>query len=71
MNLVRPDGGRTFFGDSLASGFLDGLRFAGQSPVDSVVRGQVLARITASAVGGAARFDRASLEGLVSSLVAG
>jgi sugar/nucleoside kinase (ribokinase family) len=49
-------------GDSLATGFLDGLIFAGLSAADALHRGQVLARIVASDLGGAADFDRARLE---------
>jgi sugar/nucleoside kinase (ribokinase family) len=49
-------------GDSLATGFLDGLLFAGMSGSDALHRGQVLARIVASDLGGAAPFDRAGLD---------
>jgi sugar/nucleoside kinase (ribokinase family) len=51
-------------GDSLATGFLDGLLFAGMSGSDALHRGQVLARIVASDLGGAAPFDRAVLDAL-------
>jgi sugar/nucleoside kinase (ribokinase family) len=51
-------------GDSLATGFLDGLLFAGLSVPQSLHRGQVLARIVASDLGGAAPFDRALLDAL-------
>lgn len=51
-------------GDSLATGFLDGLLFCGQSGSAALHRGQVLARIVASALGGDAPFDRARLEAL-------
>ena len=51
-------------GDSLATGFLDGLLFAGLSATDALHRGQVLARIVASDLGGAAPYDRARLDAL-------
>jgi sugar/nucleoside kinase (ribokinase family) len=51
-------------GDSLATGFLDGLLFAGLSVSQALHRGQVLARIVASDFGGAAPFDRAGLDAL-------
>jgi sugar/nucleoside kinase (ribokinase family) len=51
-------------GDSLATGFLDGLLFAGLSVADALHRGQVLARIVASDLGGAAPYDRARLDAL-------
>lgn len=51
-------------GDSLATGFLDGLLFAGLSVPRALHRGQVLARIVASDLGGAAPFDRARLDAL-------
>lgn len=55
-------------GDSLATGFLDGLIFGGLSPRDAVVRGQLLARINASALGAGAPFDRDLLDRLAGSL---
>jgi len=51
-------------GDSLATGFLDGLLFGGLSVANALHRGQVLARIVASALGGDAAFDRADLDSL-------
>ena len=51
-------------GDSLATGFLDGLLFGGLTPPEALHRGQVLARIVASALGGDAPFDRARLDAL-------
>ncbi len=51
-------------GDSLATGFLDGLLFGGLSIADALHRGQVLARIVASDLGGEAPFDRAGLDAL-------
>jgi acarbose 7IV-phosphotransferase len=51
-------------GDSLATGFLDGLLFAGLSVPRALHRGQVLARIVASDLGGAAPYDRARLDAL-------
>jgi sugar/nucleoside kinase (ribokinase family) len=51
-------------GDSLATGFLDGLLFAGLSAAEALHRGQVLARIVASDLGGAAPYDRARLDAL-------
>jgi sugar/nucleoside kinase (ribokinase family) len=51
-------------GDSLATGFLDGLLFAGLSVPAALHRGQVLARIVASDLGGAAPFDRPRLDSL-------
>ena len=51
-------------GDSLATGFLDGLLFAGLSRAAALHRGQVLARIVASALGGDARVDRSRLDAL-------
>ncbi len=55
-------------GDSLATGIVDGLVFGAVTPRAAVVRGQVLARITASAPGGAARADRATLDARVAAL---
>lgn len=46
-------------GDSLATGFLDGLLFEGLSVPASLHRGQTLARIVASGLGGEVLFDRA------------
>jgi sugar/nucleoside kinase (ribokinase family) len=51
-------------GDSLATGFLDGLLFGRLSPLEALHRGQVLARIVASELGGDAPFDRARLDAL-------
>ncbi len=51
-------------GDSLATGFLDGLLFAGLPVPEALHRGQVLARIVASDLGGAAAFDRSRLDAL-------
>jgi sugar/nucleoside kinase (ribokinase family) len=51
-------------GDSLATGFLDGLLFSGLSVPEALHRGQVLARIVASGLGGAAPFDRSRLDAL-------
>ncbi len=51
-------------GDSLATGFLDGILFAGLTVSGALHRGQVLARIVASDLGGAAAFDRAGLDAL-------
>lgn len=48
-------------GDSLATGFLDGLLFEGMSVQASLHRGQTLARVVASAHGGKAPFDRARI----------
>jgi len=51
-------------GDSLATGFLDGLLFAGLPVAGALHRGQVLARIVASDLGGAAPYDRTRLDSL-------
>jgi sugar/nucleoside kinase (ribokinase family) len=51
-------------GDALAVGFLDGL-LAGRSPGDALHRGQLAARLRASAVGSGAVVDRAALAGLL------
>ena len=51
-------------GDALACGFLDGLLFRGMDGPASLHRGQVLARVAASDLGGAARFDAAMLDAL-------
>lgn len=51
-------------GDALASGFLDGVLSCDLDPVQAALRGQVLARIVCSDLGGAARFDRPLLERL-------
>jgi acarbose 7IV-phosphotransferase len=51
-------------GDSLATGFLDGYLFAGLPVARALHRGQVLARIVASAPGGNAPYDRARLDAL-------
>ena len=51
-------------GDSLATGFLDGLLFVGLSVPAALHRGQVLARIVASDLGGNAPFDRERLDSL-------
>lgn len=55
-------------GDSLATGFLDGLLARGEPPEAALRRGQVLARVVASDVAGAAPFDRARVDALVASL---
>lgn len=55
-------------GDSLATGFLDGLLLTGMDAEQAVVRGQVVARVCSSAVGGDAGFDRARIDGLVGTL---
>lgn len=55
-------------GDSLATGFLDGFVLGGLPAPAALERGQVLARICASALGGSAPFDRARVEGLVAAL---
>ena len=58
-------------GDSLAIGFLDGL-LALDLPVESALqRGQVLARIVGADLGGAAAFDRDSLDDLLAALPSG
>lgn len=54
-------------GDSLAVGFLDGI-LGGMPAQAALVRGQVLARINASAVGASAPFDRDRLEVLLARL---
>ncbi|MGB7982041.1 MAG: carbohydrate kinase family protein [Candidatus Nanopelagicales bacterium] len=51
-------------GDSLATGFLDGLLFAEMSVGQALRRGQVLARIVCSDLGGAAPFDRIALDAM-------
>ncbi len=51
-------------GDSLATGFLDGLLCAELSGSQALHRGQVLARIVCSDLGGAATFDRTGLAAL-------
>jgi sugar/nucleoside kinase (ribokinase family) len=51
-------------GDSLATGFLDGLLFERLPVATALHRGQVLARIVASALGGDAPYDRAHLDAL-------
>jgi acarbose 7IV-phosphotransferase len=51
-------------GDSLATGFLDGLLFEQLPMAAALRRGQVLARIVASALGGDAPYDRARLDAL-------
>ena len=51
-------------GDSLATGFLDGLLFTGLPIADALHRGQVLARLVSSDLGGNAPFDRALLDSL-------
>ena len=63
-DLDLPIVDTTGAGDSLATGFLDGLLFAGMSAADALHRGQVLARIVASDLGGAAAFDRSRLDAL-------
>lgn len=62
--LELPIVDTTGAGDSLATGFLDGVLFAGLSAPAALHRGQVLARIVASALGGDAPFDRARLDAL-------
>jgi sugar/nucleoside kinase (ribokinase family) len=52
-------------GDALATGFLDGLLFLGQRPEHALHRGQVLARIVASGLGGSVPVDRAALDAMV------
>jgi sugar/nucleoside kinase (ribokinase family) len=52
-------------GDALASGFLDGLVFSGLGVEASLRRGQVLARLVATDLGGSAGFDRAHLDHVV------
>lgn len=51
-------------GDALATGFLDGTLTCGLGPMAAALRGQVLARIVCSGLGGAAAFDRQLLEQL-------
>lgn len=51
-------------GDSLACGFLDGLLFAGLTAESALRRGQLLARITSSQVGGDALATRDDLRNL-------
>ena len=51
-------------GDSLATGFLDGLLYERLPVAAALHRGQVLARIVASALGGDAPYDRAHLDAL-------
>jgi len=62
-----PVADTTGCGDSLAVGFLDGLLAQGRSPVQALHRGQVLARIVASGLGPAARYDRGSVDALAGS----
>jgi sugar/nucleoside kinase (ribokinase family) len=62
--IALPIVDTTGAGDSLATGFLDGLLFAGLSVPEALHRGQVLARIVASDLGGAAPFDRTRLDAL-------
>lgn len=50
-------------GDSLACGFLDGI-LTGLSRRQALHRGQVLARVVASGLGGSAGFDRRLLDGM-------
>jgi sugar/nucleoside kinase (ribokinase family) len=52
-------------GDALATGFLDGLLFLGQAPAAALHRGQALARIVASGLGGSALVDRSALDAIV------
>jgi acarbose 7IV-phosphotransferase len=63
-DLDLPIVDTTGAGDSLATGFLDGLLFGGLSVDEALHRGQVLARIVSSALGGDATFDRAALDTL-------
>ena len=63
-DLDLPIVDTTGAGDSLATGFLDGLLFGGLSVDEALHRGQVLARIVSSALGGDATFDRADLDTL-------
>lgn len=63
-DLDLPIVDTTGAGDSLATGFLDGLVFSGLSVAESLHRGQVLARIVTSDLGGSAPFDRATLDTL-------
>jgi sugar/nucleoside kinase (ribokinase family) len=62
--LALPIVDTTGAGDSLATGFLDGLLFAGLPVPEALHRGQVLARIVASDLGGTAPFDRSRLDAL-------
>ncbi len=55
-------------GDSLAVGFLDGHVLGGLGLDASLLRGQVLARIVASDLGGRAGYDRARLQALTDAL---
>lgn len=52
-------------GDCLAVGFLDGLLAGGLTPERALLRGQLLARVAASDLGGAASFDRDRLDALL------
>jgi sugar/nucleoside kinase (ribokinase family) len=52
-------------GDSLAVGFLDAHVLAGRPVAESLLRGQLLARVVAGAPGGDAAADRDALEALV------
>jgi sugar/nucleoside kinase (ribokinase family) len=52
-------------GDSLAIGYLDGIMAQHTLPWRALLRGQALARIVSSGLGGAAPFDRATLDALV------
>jgi sugar/nucleoside kinase (ribokinase family) len=63
-DLDLPVVDTTGAGDALACGFLDGLLFRGLAPAASLHRGQVLARLVASAPGGAAGFDAGRLDSL-------
>lgn len=65
-DLDLPVVDTTGAGDALACGFLDGLVLRGLDPERSLHRGQVLARIAASDLGGAASFDAAGLDALAS-----
>jgi sugar/nucleoside kinase (ribokinase family) len=66
-DLDLPIVDTTGAGDALASGFLDGLLFRGLDAEASLMRGQALARLVASDLGGAAGFDAARLAGLIAS----
>jgi sugar/nucleoside kinase (ribokinase family) len=52
-------------GDALATGFLDGLLSLGLADERALLRGQVLARIVASGLGGSVPIERASLDAIV------
>lgn len=63
-DLDLPIVDTTGAGDSLATGFLDGVLFGGLPLADALHRGQALARIVATGLGGDAPFDRAGLDAL-------